>query len=318
LNTSEDSEAAVQDVINSLRHSLLLNDKNMTYVSYYRRHGFMVRFGAISKKIIRSAIIGDMKNRFKNVHNNIVFNQKDSEKISRLDAERFQIITKEYDSLNRSAFSSDQAELLRLCDSTTVKIAKEILGDEYSLKIIESVLYSTDNAKLRQRPHVDLPARLGEKGVLAFVCLQAGTRIIIFRGTHKDLGSIGTENFPRLYQLNVGDILFFHPNLIHAGDRYTRANIRVHYYVLPKRCNWKTDTTYSPELMVTDKLNVILPRVRQVEHRAKSCQASCKVKTTRKRNRAKAGLNNLDTWRAIKKKEKAAEERKQQRKRPRK
>jgi hypothetical protein len=99
----------------------------------------MVRFGAISKSLIRSAKIGDMKSRFLDAHNSMVFNQVDSSEISRSDAERLQIITKEYEVENRDGFSPAQIQLLQVCEAKITEIAREILGDEVPLKTIESV-----------------------------------------------------------------------------------------------------------------------------------------------------------------------------------
>jgi len=90
----ENSETKMANIINKLEHVTILNDPLMEYNSYYQRHGFMVRFGAIDKNLISNAKIPDMKKRFEKAQNLIVFTQKDSSEIKREDAPRFQIVSK--------------------------------------------------------------------------------------------------------------------------------------------------------------------------------------------------------------------------------
>jgi hypothetical protein len=265
----------------------------MEYLSYFERHGFMVRHKAIPEALIQAADIIDMKTRFLNSDNLIVFNQEDSHLISRDSAQRLQLITKQFGEVLRSDFSATQVELLVTCEENTVLIAGEILNSAGGLKSVETVLYSTDNADQRQRLHTDLPKTLKNKAVLAFVCLEPDTTIVMLRSSHKKNGDLGVDTFPGVFRLSVGDILLFHPNLIHAGDRYSRSNLRLHYYVMETAARWRIDTTYTLKLKISDKLEDILPEVAKVEKRKKCYREYCEKKDTTKGNRALAGSFNL-------------------------
>jgi len=270
-------------IMNELEHVTMLNDPSMQYNSHYKLHGFMVQFNAIDKNLIRRARITDMKRRFEQAQNVIVFNQKDSEEIAREDAERFQIVSKHYDEINRSIFSSDQQLLLETCEAITIDIVKHLITDESNFKTIESVLYSKKRSKERQKPHMDLSDELDSTAALAIVCLEPNTRFIMLRGSHKGIGEVGSNNFPRLYQLNVGDVLIFHPNLIHAGDRYKLSNLRVHYYVIPESSNWELNLTYLARPEITGYIESLTKNVSNQEQRVKSLQAKCEEKKSKKR-----------------------------------
>jgi hypothetical protein len=245
----------------------------------------MVRFNAIDKNLIARAKIIDMKKRFEKAQNVIVFNQKDSEEIPREDAERFQIVSKHYDRINRSIFSIDQKLLLKTCEAITVDIVKELIRDENNFKTIESILYSKRGSKERQKAHMDLPDELNSTAALAIVCLEANTRFIMLRGSHKGIGEVGSNNFPRLYQLNVGDVLIFHPNLIHAGDRYKLSNLRIHYYVIPESSNWELNLTYLARPEITGYIESLTKNVSNQEQRVKGVKAKCEKEKTKKRKR---------------------------------
>jgi len=269
--------------MNELEHVTILDDPQMQYFSYYERHGFMVRSNAIDKNLIVRARISDMKKRFEKAQNVIVFNQKDSEEIAREDAERFQIVSKHYEEINRSIFSSNQQLLLETCEATTVDIVKQLIRDENNFKTIESVLYSKKGSKERQKPHMDLPDGLNSTAALAIICLEPNTRFIMLRGSHKGIGEVGSSNFPRLYQLNVGDVLIFHPNLIHAGDRYKLSNLRIHYYLIPESSNWELNLTYLARPEITGYMESLTKNVSNQEQRVKGFQARCEEKKSKKR-----------------------------------
>jgi len=91
------------------------------------------------------------------------------------------------------------------------------------------------------------------------------------------------KNFPRIYQLNVGDILIFHPNLIHAGDRYKLSNMRVHYYVIPKSSKWKLNLTYLSRPKITGYIEFLTKNVANQEERVKGLEAKCEERKNKKR-----------------------------------
>jgi len=243
----------------------------------------MVRFGAIDRNLITKAKIPDMKKRFEKAHNLIVFNQKDSSEIKREDAERFQIVTKHYSKMNRSIFSPEQKTLLTTCEMTTVDIVKQLINEETTFKTIESVLYSIKGSKERQKLHADLPTELESTAALAIMCLERNTKFIMLPGSHKGVGEVGTHSFPRIYQLNIGDILIFHPKLIHAGDRYRLSNLRIHYYVIPKTSKWKLNLTYLARPKVTGYIESLVNNVASQEHRVEGYEAKCEEKKSKKR-----------------------------------
>ena len=56
--------------------------------------------------------------------------------------------------------------------------------------------------------------------------------MIIYPGSHHPEDAGRRDRFrPVRVGFEVGDVMFFHPRLIHLGDRYVSANIRLHYYV---------------------------------------------------------------------------------------
>jgi hypothetical protein len=249
----------------------------------------MVKFGAILKEEIETVGIDLMKKKFLAGKSTVVFNDKDCSQIPQEEAERLQIVTKTFDSSSRKTFTGMQRKLLISCEKASIEAAKEILGNKQTIKSMESVLLSKNNSNIRQDMHMDLPYKLkGGKGVLALACLEPGTRIIMLRSSHKGIKSIGFDSFPRIYELRIGDILFLHPNLIHAGDCYVQSNIRVHYYLLQSKVNWDINSTYPAELDISDKLDVILKNITQQEHR----ELCIEERLQKKRKRALVAFNN--------------------------
>ena len=108
-------------------------------------------------------------------------------------------MSKHYDRIDRSIFSIDQKILLKTCEAITLDIVKQLIRDENNFKTIESVLYSKKGSKERQKAHIDLPDELNSTAALAIVCLEPNTRFIMLRGSHKGIGEVGSNNFPRLY-----------------------------------------------------------------------------------------------------------------------
>jgi ectoine hydroxylase-related dioxygenase (phytanoyl-CoA dioxygenase family) len=221
-----------------------LKNPRMQCPYYYHQHGFMVKFRVISEARIAEANISTMKNRFLAAKNLIVFNSKDVDEIEPDDAERRQLVTKYYDSVSRGVFTKKQQSLLKFCERSVVKIVKELLPAVNKFKTIESVLHSRDESKERQKLHHDLPTELDDSSALALVAFEPNTTFIMLKGSHTGVGVVGEDSYPRVYGLGVGDILIFHPALVHAGDRYSVSNLRAHYYVIDETKDYKLNLTY--------------------------------------------------------------------------
>ncbi len=89
--------------------------------------------------------------------------------------------------------------------------------------------------------HTDVDFSTGAKSPenkrVALVALQDGTKIRVVKGSHKfaditcfvyDGVSHTTE---QIIVLNAGDIIVFHPNLIHSGWTAEENNVRIHIYI---------------------------------------------------------------------------------------
>ena len=203
----------------------------------------MVRYKKVPASAISEADIPDMKKRFLELQPATVLNQRSIEDGPEVNPERRQLVTKHYNRCNRTGFSEAQQALLKICEEETLKIVKELLPGIVRFKTIESLLHSRKRSKSRQKPHRDL-RNLDNDAALALIAFEPNTRFIIFRGTHIHDGKIGIDNVPVIYELDVGDILVFHPSLIHAGDRYWTSNLRLHYYMISTEKKYNINETY--------------------------------------------------------------------------
>jgi hypothetical protein len=216
----------------------------------------MVSRGAIPLALIREANIMNMKSNFMTcpaVHQ--VFKDGPVEEINEELPRRLQLVTKEYNSYNASMFNESPRSLLNFCEAKVKKLAAELLGqEEGNMKTVESVLYSEDNLADPQDPHRDLPKRYADSSVCAFLCIEKGSTFLMARETHKENEKKVIRRYMGRYQIGVGDILFFHPRLIHAGDSYVKSNMRLHYYIMPKGSRWKVNETY----LLTEREKVLV------------------------------------------------------------
>jgi len=229
----------------------------MKFPHYYRNHGFMVHIKAIPPELILAADIPQMKSIFKRVKAAIVFNAKPVEKIDPKKAERKQLVTKHYDLINRERFTEEQKGLLTYCEATVKEFIEKLLPAVEEFKMIESVLHSRSNSKERQQLHADLGDELKDSAALALVALEDNTGFIMCRGSHLDstkIDDLGVSCLPRVYKMNMGDVLIFHPNLIHAGDRYTQSNLRLHYYAIDKKKEYQLNLTFPVEVNISKKV----------------------------------------------------------------
>jgi len=253
----------------------------------------MVKYGAISRKLIRAANLKDMKARFLRSNPRAVFNSNNVEHIKVEDAERFQLVTKEYEKVQRGAFTRAQRKLLETCEAEVLKVVQDLLPEIPHFKTIESILYSRDGSVERQKLHADLDDTMAESGALALVALEPHTTFIMCGGSHSNPEILETRNvhcFPRVYELSVGDILIFHPNLVHAGDKFPKSNMRVHYYVLDQVSQYELDVSYHVDVNITDKFFAM---VKGQERRMEGSKIARKNKATAKQKRSRIGAMNI-------------------------
>jgi ectoine hydroxylase-related dioxygenase (phytanoyl-CoA dioxygenase family) len=243
---SDEPILEIRDYYSGLGNADLLHRPYLTLPGHYRLMGYMVARKAIPEGLIQEANIADMKSKFiscPEVHQ--VFNDGPVEEVVAELPRRLQLVTKDNRVYNAEMFSEAQKALLRFCEAKVKKLAAKLLGEEEEeLKTIESVLFSEDNLDEPQDPHRDLPRLYAKSSVCAFLCIEEGSTFLMARSTHKENKKDKTRRLMGRYKIAVGDILFFHPRLIHAGDSYVQSNIRLHYYVMPKGSRWKINETY--------------------------------------------------------------------------
>jgi len=126
---------------------------------------------------------------------------------------------------------------------------------------VESLLYSPAMNQEIQIPHRDLSSSYAEKAVLCLLALEDETTILLTRGTHS-MDFERRNYFVSRYGLSKGDILFFHPLLIHAGDAYHDSNLRLHYYIFLNSTRWQINKTYllteeDQEMLRASEVNLV-------------------------------------------------------------
>jgi len=246
----------LNELVQSLKGSTSLTANNIDYPSYYQQHGFIVHSKVIPKELIRAANIKNMKVVFSKGKAATIFNAKSVEKIDPKKAERKQLVTKHYKKMQRGGFNKAQKNLLKKCEAIVKKLVGKLLPAVKKLKTIESVLHSRHHSKERQKLHVDLDESFSESAALALVALEANTSFVMCRGTHlnpEKFDNVGVSCLPRVYRMNIGDVLIFHPNLIHAGDKYTKSNLRLHYYVIDQTKDYKLNLTFPVHVNISKK-----------------------------------------------------------------
>jgi len=142
--------------------------------------------------------------------------------------------------------TATQKKFLAYCERTGKATAAAILAYKNvnkKLKVVESLLYSAAMNQEIQIPHRDLEGDYADSAVLCLLALEEETTILLTKGTH-EMDYDRRNYFISRYELSKGDILFFHPCLIHAGDAYGNSNLRLHYYVFVKSAEWDINQTY--------------------------------------------------------------------------
>jgi len=121
-------------------------------------------------------------------------------------------------------------------------------------EFVISLLHSPKGSKEIQLPHRDLDElRDGEGNTiravdpaatfLLLVALENNTTLLVYFGSHLDNNRV---KIPHRILLSRGDVLRFHPRIVHCGDRYLESNTRLHYYIMPKGFDLE-DETHFPE-----------------------------------------------------------------------
>jgi hypothetical protein len=149
----------LRQTVDNLGDPFLLQGKHLEGCARYWKHGYMVKFGAISKDRIATADIADMKRRFQNSRRKTrVFNEDPSDAADFSANSRQQIVTKEYYNDQRNFLNEEQREFLNYCEDTVKTLADEVLKlrdpqNEIGLKVVESLLYSPSMNQDIQIPH---------------------------------------------------------------------------------------------------------------------------------------------------------------------
>ena len=69
---------------------------------------------------------------------------------------------------------------------------------------------------------MDLGEEFNGNSLLALSVVDVGTTLIIFPGSHDLTSGRRNRNRPVSFGFDVRDICYFHPRLIHCGDKYRR------------------------------------------------------------------------------------------------
>jgi len=140
--------------------------------------------------------------------------------------------------------------LTRVHEGVLSVLPRSITKFDFLITLLHSPAGSADI----QLPHRDLDIITDDSGkvvralqpeetFLLLVALQDNTTLLVYFGSHIPNNRI---KVPHRVSLSRGEVLRFHPQLIHSGDRYTVANTRVHYYVMPVGFTLM-DETHFPE-----------------------------------------------------------------------
>jgi ectoine hydroxylase-related dioxygenase (phytanoyl-CoA dioxygenase family) len=274
----------------------------------------MVQQGALSLARIESANIASMKQHFRksglgsNVFFDNPFDPADLEHNSRQ-----QIVTKEYGKVNRDFLTATQKKFLAYCERTVKATAAAILAYKdvnKKLKVVESLLYSAAMNQEIQVPHRDLEDNYAESAVLCLLALEEETTILLTKGTH-EMDYDRRNYFISRYELSKGDILFFHPCLIHAGDAYRNSNLRLHYYVFVKSAEWDINQTYlldneDEEMLRSSEANLVMNLNRMISNQRRSKKRA--ERAAEKRELSARRKANLEFGRAAKRNKNNSEE----------
>ena len=213
-------------------------------ITFFRRHGFCLFRNALSRRPDPDIFLARIRREFNNESESFAIVRNDRPTRARADranSERRQIISRTPNDNWRFLYFGDY------CDNRLNEIsynvrdcAWQLLPYDHELLYTETLLFSRDGSETIQDPHADLESRYSDTAVLAFVALEPGTTLFVYPGTHRIDTSGRTQYLPQHILFDVGDIFFFHPNLLHCGDRYAQSNLRLHYYLFARpRFIWR-------------------------------------------------------------------------------
>ena len=208
------------------------------------------------------ALVQRLKREFQQTDYEVVFN---TGRVNRARSQRRQLLTKILeDDYREDYFDRDIDTFLFNTERRVIQFAQRFLPADHQISTTETLLFSVDGADIIQDPHCDLGDRHVGKAVLAFVAIEPNTTIILYPGSHRILEDLNRDYPPKRFALNVGDILLFHPRLIHCGDRYLHSNLRLHYYIFAHpRLTWR-NVTFP---LRNGELPLIQSTYNQVHHR---------------------------------------------------
>jgi hypothetical protein len=235
--------------------------------SFYELNGFTLHRGfpggfPFNQQPAEITLVQRLKQEFQQTDYEIVFNTGQA---NRARSQRRQLLTKVLeDDYRRDYFDREVDTFLFNTERRVIQFAQRFLPAEHEILTTETLLFSVDGADVIQDPHCDLGDRHVGKALLAFVAIEPNTTIILYPGTHRILEDLDRDYPPKRYSLNVGDVLLFHPRLIHCGDRYLHSNLRLHYYIFAHpRLTWRNITFP----LRNGELPLIQSTYNQVHHR---------------------------------------------------
>ena len=220
---------------------------NCHRMSFFERNGFcLFRTGdGYARSPADIELIQNLKAAFELTDFEVVFNEGVANtRANRARAERRQLLTKILEDDYRDIYFDDEfRRFLWHSEHRVLGFARNMLPNDHELMTTETILSSRAVSTTIQDPHCDLSSFYVDKALLAFVAIQPNTTIILYLGSHKINQRLQADYPPRRYALDPGDILMFHPRLIHCGDRYEESNIRLHYYIFSQpRLRWQNIT----------------------------------------------------------------------------
>ena len=209
-----------------------ITNPNAHRMSFFNRNGLCVfrTHSPADSQLIQNA--------FELTDFEVVFNEGVARtRANRARAERRQLLTKFLDDDYRDFyFDDDFCDFVRHSVHRVLRFARDMQPVDHELLTIETILSSKAGSTSIQDPYVD-------KALLAFVAIHPYTTIILYPSSHRIHERLYEDYPPRRYALDLGDILIFHPRLIHCGDRYVETNIRLHYYIFAQpRIRWRNIT----------------------------------------------------------------------------
>jgi len=242
----EELMEGVRESLNNLEGPNFIRDQRCSDIRFFRKNGFCLFKNAFPKQMNHPKTIRDMKRDLSRLDVNFVFNKRTVANLTEKNAQIIQFITKNLRDINRrNLFSAEANNLMQGVHDKALQLASRFFPNgSTQIRSKETLLLSKRNSDQIQDPHTDLGEEYVGKAILAFGIIDNNTTLIIYPGSH-EMGNSNKDKFrPVRFGFDVGDLLLFHPLLIHAGDKYHYSNIRLHYYLLNQTESDIEDITY--------------------------------------------------------------------------